>query len=167
MHRLVRAALVHQRLAKPRAPGWQRRLAWVGLLPKVTARLSRSAGRSEYWDLGTAPDQDMNNYHALRWEVRASWDLSRLVFDPRALAVSRRGSQLGAERRKLGQRVITLYYERCHLLDIRHEMRSAPHPDGTGWNAEKEVRLRVVTALLETLTGTRLSGSEARETPGR
>jgi hypothetical protein len=157
IHELVQAALVHEGLAKPRASSWRRRLAWSSVLPKLTARVSRSAGRSEYLDLGAAPDQDLNNYLALRWEVRATWDLSRLIFDRRELAISRRESQLGAERRRLRGRVIALYYERCHLLDIRHKARMRPgsHPDG--WSTEKEVRLRVITALLETLTGCRLS----------
>ena len=110
-------------------------------------RLTRNISQGEYWDLGPRqPAQDLNRYLATRWEVRATWDLSRLVFDRRELTVSSRTSQLADQRRRLVQQVIRLYYERCSLIDM--QLRSA-EPLGHS----QRIRMLQLTASLDALTG--------------
>jgi len=149
VHRVVTAALAAADLSRRRSTSWRRRARWAALLPRVSARLSRNIGTSEYWDLGYKPAQNLNVHLATRWEVQASWDLSRLVFDRAELRVSRRASQLQDQRRRLMQLVIQLYYQRCSLI----EMRSTEPQQASG-------RLKVlqVTAVLDALTGGLFSG---------
>lgn len=147
---IVDAALRHAGLQLGQVGSWRRRLSWAALLPRISGRVARSSSRSAGWDLGPRQSgQDVDSYLALRWEVRATWDLSRLVFDTREVAVSRRSSQLGQERRRLVQRVIRLYYERCSLLHlVRHRTGLEEDPQ-----RRRSTRLLRVTALLNALTG--------------
>ena len=157
---VVAAAREQAGRIRGRAVSWRRRLGWSAVLPKLTTRVTRSLGWKEGWDLGPRQSgQDLDHYLSLRWEVRATWDLSRLVFDQRVVGVSRRASKLGQERRKLAGRVIQLYYERCGLIHLLRD---------TGTTLEQSVRrkgltrLLEVTALLNSLTGGVLSRERAR-----
>lgn len=144
---VVDAALHHAGLRLAQVRSWRRRLTWAGLLPRISGRVARSSSWSEGWDLGPRQSgQDVDSHLALRWEVRATWDLSRLMFDTRELSISRRSSQIGQERRKLVQHVIQLYYERCSLLHlVRHRTALEEDP--------QRRRLLRVRALLNALTG--------------
>lgn len=138
------------------------RLYWSALLPRLSAKLARSTGLSEYMDITPSrPDSmDLNNYLALRWEVRATWDLSRLVFDTRELQISAMGSRNKQERRKLTEQVVRLYFERCRLLLLDHLHASGQQPE---LSVASRIRLRRASALLNALTGGLFAPKEARQ----
>ncbi len=144
------------------APGraWRRRLAWSAVLPKLTAQVSQTRSEGELLDLraDTPSRLGLSGYLALRWEVRATWDLSRLLFDGRELRISSRASQLERERAALVERVVRLYFERVRLL----LMAEAP---GTAGEAalERQIALQRVTALLDACTGGLLSSLEEEQ----
>jgi hypothetical protein len=137
-----------------RGKSWQRRLGWSGLLPKLTARMSQSQSEGELLDLraDTPSRLGLSGYLSLRWEVRATWDLSRLLFDARELQVSSRSSGLARERAALVERVVQLYFERVRLLLMAGTPEPAPQAA-----LERQIALQRVTALLDAMTGGLLS----------
>ena len=106
----VKAAIGRAGLAKRRSR-WLRRLRWAALLPRLSTRVVGSDGKSAYADMRPdAPDRlDVNSYGAIRWEVRATWDLSRLLLDTRELRITALADQRHQARRQLVHRVVRLY----------------------------------------------------------
>ena len=151
VEKVVAAALEHQSVGSELARSWQRRLGWSALLPQISTRLSRSVGQAELLDIRseTPGKLDLNNYLSLRWDVRAMWDLSRLVFDARELQVSSRAGKLADERRQLIERVVKLYFERCRLLELAH----LPSSRSGEQILEQQLQFHRTTALLEAFTG--------------
>lgn len=149
---VIAAALRQQpSLHRDRALSWRRRVIWSALLPKLSARLARSESWGEYVDINPQqPDKlDLNSYLALRWEIRATWDLSKIVFNSQDLSVSQRAIQVSKERRQLLDRIVQLYFERCHLL-VMSRMQRSEDPQLT---ASNQLKLLQLTALLNALTG--------------
>jgi hypothetical protein len=152
---VVAAAIRRARLEEGEAASWRARLRWSSLLPKISGRLGRVTGATESASLRPeSPDQlDLNNYSGARWEVRTTWDLSRLLFDPRELRVSSRSTALQALREKLVERVIQLYYRRVRLV-VMSRRETAAGPEEA---LDRELELRRLTAQLDALTGGLLS----------
>jgi hypothetical protein len=163
---VVARALRHAGLDPRPEAGWRRRLAWSALLPRISGRFSHLSGNAELLDLHASSGGnrlDLSGYLALRWEVRASWDLSRLLFDSRELGISARASQLANERAALAERVVQLYFERLRLLRINKDKVSAPAA------LDVQLELARTTALLDALTGglyAARSGSRAASAKG-
>ncbi len=152
VQRLVAAAVQRAGLAS-RAVSWRRRLAWAALLPRVSVKVSRSDGWGEYLDFRS--DQpammDTNNHQRTALELRASWDLSRLIFDSRELSLARTADGRAVRRQKLIEEIIRLYYQREVLL----------HPNRTSSQTPEAAQARAValgrlTATLQALTGVAL-----------
>lgn len=102
---------------------------------------------------------DQNQHLATRWEVKASWDLTRLVFDDRELRISNQTVKLARWRRSEAERVVQLYFERCRLLLLTKgggSGRVAP-AGGTEGRMRAQMKLKRVTAVLNVMTGGLLS----------
>jgi predicted DNA-binding transcriptional regulator YafY len=95
----------------------------------------------------------------VRYELRATWDLSRLVFNPDELGAHFQALRSGDARREIESLVIRLYFERRRL---KAEL-SAADATATGMplsGMKLELRVEEIEAELDALTGgafTRLS----------
>lgn len=158
VEQVIAAALAAAGQRRDPGRGWRRRLAWSAVLPKLSARIGQTLSDGEILDLrADAPSRlGLSGYLSLRWEVRASWDLSRLLFDGRELRISSRSSQLERERSELVERVVQLYFERLRLILLAE----SPEPAVA---LERRIALQRVTALLDALTGGLLSACEERQ----
>jgi hypothetical protein len=161
----LRAAATALALAEPdRAHSMVLRARLAGWLPEVRARVDRRFARSESIDLGSASAGplapvgiDSNN--DVRYELRATWDLSRMVFNPDEIGAQFQALRTGDARREIESLVIRLYFDRRRL---KAEMAAAD-AIATGMplsSVRLELRVAEIEAELDALTGgafTRLS----------
>jgi len=153
VEQLVTAALERAGLERGQERSWRTRLGWSALLPRVSGRLGESRYAGE--NLGsTVEGQSQNSYLAFRWEIRATWDLAQLVFDPRELRVAARAGQNAARRQQLLEHVVRLYFERCHLL-----LKEGTPGAGPEQSLRQDLEVQRLTALLDGLTGGLFSGA--------
>jgi hypothetical protein len=162
----LRAAATALALAEPaRARSLVERSRLAGWLPEVRGRVDRRFARSESVDLGSSATAlapvglDSNN--DVRYELRATWDLSRAVFNPDEIAAEAQALRIADARREIESLVIRLYFERRRLkaesltADISLGMRL-------------ELRTAEVEAELDAVTGgafTRLARRRAGDDP--
>jgi hypothetical protein len=131
---VVTAAIRHAGLDGDPSARLRRRARWAGLVPRISVRAARDLDWSD-----DAPDE-LDHGEVL--EVRATWHLDRLIFDPsesRALGLAQSRARA---RRDLTREVIHLYFRRQRL-------RADPAAD--------PLELAEVTAVLDELTGGRLT----------
>jgi hypothetical protein len=155
VERVVSAALERAGLERQQERSWRTRLGWSALLPRFSGRLGESRYAGEVLDSRSALEaQSLNSYLAFRWEIRATWDLAHLVFDPRELRVAARVGQNAARRQQLLEHVVRLYFERCHLL-----LTKGMPTDGPDQASRQDLEVQRLTALLDGLTGGLFSGA--------
>ena len=92
----------------------------AGWLPELRVRVDRRFSRAESADLGSSAGAplapvgiDSNN--DVRYECRATWDLSRIIFNPDELAAHFQALRTADARREVETLVIRLYFERRRL----------------------------------------------------
>lgn len=147
---LVNAALRKADLHKKIEKDWQRKLSWAPAFPRINVRLARSTNWGEYFDLNAdGPDQlDLNNRLDLRWEVKASWDLSRFVFDSQNMQIEAIARHRRKEQQILIDRVLKLYFRRNKLLALLKCTQTI----NTESAIQNSTELIQVTAALDILT---------------
>lgn len=130
--------------------GWRRRARAAGLIPWVTVRGGWDASWKE-----AVPDVGRRR----TFEVRATWRLDRLLFDPRELQATTIAAVRRRERQRLATHVIRLYFgwRRATAAALRDSR----------WSTRAEqlaAELDVVTDgwFSEWLAGTRRGASGAR-----
>ncbi len=147
------AALRRATLSPRTAQRWLRRARAAALLPGVTAEYAVRSDQG--WQLDQAAgdgdelSQDLGAGRAM--QVRASWDLDRLIFNVDELRAARAALDLADARERLLVRVTQLYFERQQLL---LEIASLPARDGHE-AIGRHVRLAEIEAVLAGLTGLR------------
>ena len=152
VHALVRAALRCQRRGTlARADRLYRRARLSGLVP----RLRLSARRGQQQDLSATSGLDVDRLNTstddeLTLEAGLTFQLDRLVFAPEQVRLLRLRRGMEADRRRLAERVIELYFA---LEQKRVEQRLAPGP-----TPELEIEVLELTALLDAYTGGAFSG---------
>jgi hypothetical protein len=176
----LRAAASALALVEPdRARSLVTRARFAGWLPEVRSRVDRRFARSESVDLGSSSAAplapvgiDSNN--DVRYEVRATWDLSRIVFNPDELGAHFQALRTADARREIESLVIRLYFERRRLkAELSAADATAMPPAGTPLpGMALELRVEEIEAELDGLTGgafTRLSrrrdGDSASDEP--
>ena len=158
----LRAAATALALAEPaRARSFLQRARLAGWLPEVRVRVDRRFARAESVDLGSSAATpfapvgiDSNN--DVRYEVRATWDLGRIVFNPDEIAAHAEALRTADLRREIEAAVIRLTFERRRL---KAESLAADANEGSP-NMKLELRIAEIEAELDALTGgafTRLS----------
>ena len=129
---LCRAA-VALALAEPeRARSFIVRARAAGWLPEVRFRVFRRFARTEGLtldDTATTTPVDVSGVDDVRYEWRATWDLSRIVFNPDELQAHAEALRMADVRHDIQSLVIRLYFERRRLLSSPHR---AAVPDGAG-----------------------------------
>jgi hypothetical protein len=150
--RAAATALVGAEPARARSLIERARLA--GWLPELRVRVDRRFSRAESADLGSSAGAplapvgiDSNN--DVRYECRATWDLSRIVFNPDELAAQFQALRTSDARREVETLVIRLYFERRRL---KAEAMAADANDGAA-GMRLEVRIAEIEAELDALTG--------------
>lgn len=116
---LSRAA-VALALAEPeRARSFIVRARAAGWLPELRFRVFRRFARTEGLtldDTATTTPVDVSGVDDVRYEWRATWDLSRIVFNPDELQAHAEALRMADVRHDIQSLVIRLYFERRRLL---------------------------------------------------
>jgi hypothetical protein len=152
----LRSAATALAQAEPeRARSLVARARWAGFLPDVRVRVDRRFARTESLDLGrSATDQtatpvgvDANN--DLRYELRATWELSRIVFNPDELGAGAHALRMADVRREIESAVIRVYFERRRL---KVEALATDGTD-TASGVRLELHIQELEAELDALSG--------------
>jgi hypothetical protein len=153
---VLRAAATALALAEPeRARSLVQRARAAAWLPEVRVRVDRRFGRSESLDVSPAPLADappvsLDTVDEVRYEARATWDLSRLVFNPDELAAHAEALRMADVRREVESLVIRLYFERRRL---KVEAVTTDGNNDMASNLRREARIEELEAELDALTG--------------
>jgi hypothetical protein len=148
----LREAAAALALAEPeRARSTLLRARAAGWLPEVRARGERRFGRSEAIDLGASGPAPVgiDSDNVLTYELRLTWDLSRLIFNPDEIAAQFQALRTAEARREIESLVIRLYFERRRL---KAELAAADSDDQAA-GMKLELRIAEVEAELDALTG--------------
>ena len=152
----LRAAATALVLAEPeRAHSLIVRARLAGWLPELRLMVDRRFARTESVDLGTPSDAtalapvgiDSNN--DVRYEARATWDLSKIIFNPDEVSAQFQALRSADTRREVESTVIRLYFERRRLKVESLAADDLDMPSG----ARRELRILEVEAELDALTG--------------
>jgi hypothetical protein len=159
----LRAAATALILAEPgRARSMVERARYAGWLPELRVMADRRFARTESVDLGSPTDStalapvgiDSNN--DVRYQCRATWDLSKIIFNPDEIGAQFQALRTADTRREIESLVIRLYFERRRL---KAESLAADDPDMPS-GLRRELRIAELEAELDAVTGgafTRLS----------
>jgi hypothetical protein len=163
----ARAAAVALALAEPdRARSYIARAGRAAWLPELRIRVDRRIGRSESLDVpagnvtGIGP-LGLDSANDVRYEARATWDLSRLVFSPDEIAAQAQALRMADVRREVESLVNRLYFERRRLT-----MDQEPDPVADPVAAARRtLRADELHADLEALSGGAFARCLAARTP--
>jgi len=151
----LRAAATALLAAEPeQARSLIERARLAGWLPEVRLRVDRRFNRSESADLGSSATGPLapvgiDSDNDVRYECRATWDLSRILFNPDELAAHYEALRMAEARREIESLIIRLYFERRRL---KAESVAADSSD-VGPAMRLEVRIAEIEAELDALTG--------------
>ena len=162
---VVWRAAVALALAEPqRARGFLDRARLAGWLPEIHFRVYRRFARTEglsFGDVGVAAvaPVDISSVDDVRYEWRASWDLSRMVFNPDELQAHFEALRMSDTRRDIQSLVIKLYFERRRLVS-----EVGTSSDSAVASRKRSLRIAEIEALLDAMSGGAFSGgSRVRE----
>jgi hypothetical protein len=132
-------------LSRARIAGW---------LPELRFRVERRMGRNESLDIeeavGVAP-LGLDTVDDVRYEVRATIDLGRAIFNPQELAASQQALRIADARREVQVEVNRLFFERRRLRSV-FEAAVDKELEGVANRETQALRLATVEADLEALT---------------
>jgi len=161
----LRAAASALALTEPdRAHSLVVRARLAGWLPEIRGGFFRRFARAESVDLGTSSATSLapvgiDSDNDVRYELRATWDLSKIVFNPDEIGAHFQALRTADARREIESLVIRLYFDRRRL---KAELNAAD-ATSTGMplsGMKLELRVSEIEAELDALTGgafTRLS----------
>jgi hypothetical protein len=171
-------AAVAEAFAEPeRARSFISRARLAGWLPELRFRAYRRFARTEGLSFddagagGVVAPVDISAIDDVRYEWRATWDLSRMVFNPEEIQAHAEALRMSDVRRDIQTLVIRLYFERSRLMldsgPATHATTGeAPTPETRASRGpEKAVRVAEIEAQLDALSGGLFShwGPERRE----
>jgi hypothetical protein len=148
----VQRAAVRRAEAEPTlVRSWVRRVRRAGWLPEVQGALAIDGQRNRSTDseAGTPDRLGQTRSRKLGYDIKLSWDLGRLIFDPNELKVSREAQRVSELRDQIVAHVTRLYFER-RRLQLLSRLRS---PGTVRAALERRLRIAELTAILEALTG--------------
>ena len=161
---LVRARSVERALADPaRARSLVTRAGRSAWLPELRLRMERRLGRNESVDVKPAISGDalgLDTVDDVRYEVRATWDLPRLVFNPEEVAAYHQALRTAEMRRDIESLVNRLFFERRRLL-LPPATPLTPAEHG-----ERLLRLDELAAELDAVSGGNFSRCGNAGEPG-
>ena len=119
--RSARRRAVELAMAEPeRARSYVARAGYAAWLPELRLLVSRRYGRSESVDVDSSSTAllsplGIDTVNDVRYEARATWDLSKLVFSSEELAAQTQALHMAELRRDIETTVNRLYFERRAL----------------------------------------------------
>lgn len=116
-------------LADDPAPSWRYRTRIAGLVPQLSVR----AGRNLTWKEVDDPTLGYTNM----WDIRASWHLERLLFDPNEIRISALDVGRRRERRRVEMLVIHTYYQWLAAQSERPELTADLDAMTAGWFSQE------------------------------
>jgi hypothetical protein len=151
---LCRAAARTARVNPELAASWLRRVGKAAALPQLRLRLERGVGlNTTLAALQTYDQTAIRTGDDWVYEVGLTWRLDRLIFDVDELRAGREARRLAVLRNDIQAQVIRLYFER-RRLQVEGELDRSP---SLGAALRRALRIRELGALLDALTGGRLS----------
>ena len=148
---LARTEAVARALVEPeRARSYVARAGHAAWLPELRALYARRLGRSESLDLpsgGSVAEGPLglDTANDVRYEARATWDLSKLVFSTDEIAAVTAALRMADMRREVESLANRLYFERRRL---KVEPTAA-----TDTRARRDLRVLELEAELDALSG--------------
>ncbi len=159
------AALIYHGLNDLDVDGWHTRLRLSHLAPQVRGRLIYAQRRTDRetvtWQFGLErhepainfiDDQDLYAdilHPELSWDVYATWDLAKALYDPAEINIERVVQQNRKTRQRLIGRIVRLLVKRRAL-----QLRAAMSPNTSQKKAIMDaLALEELTALLDGMTG--------------
>lgn len=163
---LCRAAVALAMAEPERARSFLSRARLAGWLPEMRFRIFRRFARTEGLtldDTATTSPVDVSAVDDVRYEWRATWDLSRMVFNPEELQAHAEALRMADVRRDIQSLVVRLYFERRRLSIASDAPDGSPASGAADAGAEARRRLRIaeVEAQLEALAGRPFFGTDA------
>lgn len=160
---LCRAA-VAMALAEPeRARSFVSRARIAGWLPELHFRIFRRFARTEGLtldDTAASVPLDVSAVDDVRYEWRATWDLSRMVFNPDELHAHAEALRMSDVRRDIQSLVVRLYFERRRLLSGgAAEDKRGGTIDPQADEERRHLRALELEAQLDAITGGAFSRS--------
>lgn len=142
---VIAAAYAAAGLDRDPARGIARRARLSGLVPVVSVRTSRSASWRD--DDGVLAGPDVGRGQT--WDVRATWRLDRLVFEPREIQAASLATARHRERRRLARVVVRSYFfwRRTGAEEVEAELDALTD----GWFSQAVVELRRTASEFRTL----------------
>ncbi|HEX7704643.1 MAG TPA: hypothetical protein VF403_28075 [Kofleriaceae bacterium] len=116
-------------LADDPAPSWRYRTRLAGLVPQLSVRV----GRNLTWKEVDDPTLGYTNM----WDVRASWHLERLLFDPNEIRIAAIDVSRRRERRRVEMLVIHTYYQWLAAPSERPELTADLDAMTAGWFSQE------------------------------
>lgn len=152
--REVQEAAIDYARAHPKlAASWQARARANAALPQFRTQFDydmnqdlRTRTNLDATDAQVITEDDDRSY---QFQVRAQWDLDRLIFEPQELSVARESVRLANLRDRVLDEVTRRYYERRRL---QVDLELSP-PTDLADRVRKELRLQELTADIDALTG--------------
>jgi hypothetical protein len=152
----LRAASTALVLAEPaRARSLVERARFAGWLPELRIMVDRRFARTESVDLGSPTDVaalapvGIGSNNDVRYQARATWDLSKLIFNSDEIGAQFQALRTADTRREIESLVIRLYFERRRL---KAESSTADDLDMLP-GSRRELRIAEIEAELDALTG--------------
>ncbi|MEO9158355.1 MAG: hypothetical protein ABI591_22270 [Kofleriaceae bacterium] len=116
-------------LADDPTPSWRYRTRFAGLVPQLSVRV----GRNLTWKEVDDPTLGYTNM----WDVRASWHLERLLFDPNEVRIAAIDVSRRRERRRVEMLVIHTYYQWLAAQSERPELTADLDAMTDGWFSQE------------------------------
>ncbi|MDY0000077.1 MAG: hypothetical protein RBU30_02155, partial [Polyangia bacterium] len=138
------------------------RAAW---LPKVQlgAGAQQRRDRRLEEEVGSPSFLRADAANQITYEIKLSWDLPRLIFEPNTLKVVREAQRITELREQVVMQVTRLYFERRRL-----QIEILARPSASAATAlGRELRLAELTAILNALTGGLFGSRRGQGSVGR
>lgn len=146
-------ALEYAKANPERIDSWHARARANAALPQFRTQFDydinqdlRTRTNLDATDARVITEDDDRSYE---FQVRAQWDLDRLIFEPQELAVARESVRLASLRDRVLDEVTRRYFERRRL---QIDLELSP-PTDLNDRIRKELRLQELSADIDALTG--------------
>jgi len=147
------AAIAYSRSHPDTVDSWRARARTSALMPefqsRVRSQFDRDSRTRTNLDAADAVVVTDDNDNSLLLEVRATWDLDRVIFNPDELGVWRETMRMANLRDRVVDEVTRRYYERRRL---QVDLQLSP-PTNVSDRVRKELRIQELTADIDAVTG--------------
>ncbi len=153
IEQVQKAAIKYAEVEPAKIRRWRKQAAGKAVLPKVSASVGRNTSDLWHWETGSSTkagdDVLIRGNESIDWDITMSWDLSEIIWNNDQTSIDARSRLMVQLRGDILDEVTKLYFER---LRVKMELENIPIEDRKKL-ADKQIRLRELTALLDGLTG--------------